>query len=507
MAEFQDYVQLFFVWLVSTILVRAIFTRNQNKGHRPPSPPALPIIGHLHLISKLPYKSFHNLSTRYGPIMQLFLGSVPCIVVSNPEIAKEFLKTHETCFSNRFRSAAVHYLSYGSKGFVFAPYGSYWKFMKKICISELLGGRTLDKLLPLRQQETLRFLRLLQKKGEAGEAVDVGGELLILTNSIISRMTMNQTCSENDNDVEDIRKMVMDAAELAGKFNVSDFVWLCKNFDLQGMKKRLKEIHDRFDTMMERVIEEHERERKKRKEEGEGAEFKDLLEILLEIKEDENTEIVFTGENIKAFILEMFMAGTDTSSITTEWALAELINNPHVMEKARQEIDSVTGKSRLIQESDLINLPYMRAVVKETLRIHPTSPFIVRESSESCNVCGYEIPSKCLLFVNLWSMGRDPNLWKDPLEFRPQRFINEENQFDVRGQNFQLMPFGTGRRVCPGASLALQVVPTTLAAMIQCFEWKVDGTVNMEEKPAMTLPRAYPLICVPVPRFNFFSSV
>ena len=235
--------------------------------------------------------------------MQIFLGSVPCVVASTAEITKEFLKTHEISFSNRFRSAAVHYLSYGSKGFLFAPYGNYWKFIKKLCMSELLGGRTLDQLLPLRQQETLRFLRDLQKKGEAGEAVDVGGELLTLTNSIISRMTMSITCSEDGDDAEDIRKMVTDTAELAGKFNVSDFIWVFKNLDLQRMNKRLKEILDRFDSMMERVIREHEVERKKRKEEGEGAKMRDLLDILLEIHEDKSTVIELTRENIKAFIL------------------------------------------------------------------------------------------------------------------------------------------------------------------------------------------------------------
>ncbi|KAJ1409908.1 Cytochrome P450 [Sesbania bispinosa] len=502
MAEIQHYIKLFFLSLLSTIVVKAILTRKQRKGHHPPSPPSLPIIGHLHLISHLPHQSFHNLSSRYGPIMQIYLGSVPCIVASAPEIAKEFLKTHETFFSNRFISAAVHSLSYGSKGFLFAPYGEKWKLMKKLCMSELLGGRTLDQFLPVRQQETERFLRLLQKKGEAGEAVDVGGELLTLNNSIISRMTMSRTCSENDGDVEDIRKMVEDTAELAGKFNVSDYIWFCKYLDFQGMNKRLKEIMDRFDTMMERVIEEHQVERKK--ERGEGAQTKDLLDILLKIQEQESNDIKLTRENIKAFILDIFMAGTDTSAITTEWALAELINNPHVMEKARQEIDSVIGKSRLIQESDLPNLPYLRAIVKETLRIHPAAPIFFRESSESCNVCGYEIPAKTMLFINLWSMGRDPNLWEDPLVFRPERFMSEENQLDVRGQNFQLLPFGTGRRGCPGVSLALQVVPTNLGAMIQCFEWKVDGTVNMEEKAALTVPRAHPLICVPLPRYNRF---
>jgi cytochrome P450 len=156
---------------------------------------------------------------------------------------------------------------------------------------------------------------------------------------------------------------------------------------------------------------------------------------------------------------DVFLAGTDTSSTTIEWALAELINNPDVMEKATQEIDSVTRKSRLIQEHDLPNLPYLRAILKETLRLHPTVPLVPRESTENCNVCGFEIPAKSLLYVNLWSMARDPKLWKNPNEFKPERFMNEENnKLDVRGQNFQLMPFGTGRRTCPGVSLALQVI-------------------------------------------------
>lgn len=236
--------------------------------------------------------------------MQLFLGSVPCVVVSTPEAAKEFLKTHDTSFSNRFVSAAVHYLSYGSNGFLFAPYGESWKLMKKLCMSELLGGRTLDHFLPLRQQETLRFLKLLRIKGEAGEVVDVGAELLTLTNSIITRMTMGRTCCENDSDVEDIRKMVVDTVELVGRFNVSDCVWFCRYLGLRKMDKRVKEIHDRFDSIMERVISEHEAARKKIMERGESAQNRDLLDILLKIHHgDESTEVKLTRENIKAFIL------------------------------------------------------------------------------------------------------------------------------------------------------------------------------------------------------------
>ncbi|TKY62569.1 3,9-dihydroxypterocarpan 6A-monooxygenase [Spatholobus suberectus] len=516
MADYQGYILLFIAWLVSTIVVRAILSRKQNKTDRPPRPLALPIIGHLHLLAPIPHQALHKLSTRYGPIMHLLLGSVPCVVASTPEAAREFLKTHETRFSNRPQSSAVDYLTYGSQDFSFAPYGPYWKFMKKICMSELLGGHTLSQLLPVRRQETLRFLRLLLQKGKAGEAVDVGGELLTLSNNVVSRMIMSQTCSENDREAEEVRKLVQDTVLLTGKFNVSDFIWFFRNWDLQGFGKRLKEIRDRFDTMMERAIKEHEEERRKREELGSGGEgqIKDLLDILLDIHEDENSDIKLTIENIKAFIFDIFMAGTDSSALTTEWALAELINHPHVMERTRQEIDAVIGNSRVVEESDLVNLSYLQAVVKETLRIHPTGPLIVRESSESCTIWGYEIPAKTQLFVNVWAIGRDPNHWENPLEFRPERFISEEesgkSQLDVRGQHFHLIPFGSGRRGCPGTSLALQVVQTNLAAMIQCFEWKVKGgidTVDMEEKPGITLSRAHPLICVPVPRLNPFPPM
>ncbi|XP_028808718.1 3,9-dihydroxypterocarpan 6A-monooxygenase-like [Neltuma alba] len=515
MASFQAYLQLVLIWAVPIILVRAILTRYQSKARLPPGPPSLPLIGHFHLLPPLPHRALHNLSARYGPIIQLFLGSVPCVVASTPETAREFLKTHESCFSDRIVNAAVHHFSYGSKGFLFAAYGPYWKFVKKLCMSQLLGARTLDILHPVRRDETMKFLGVLLRKGLAAEAIDVGHELMTLANGIISRMIMSRSSSGNDDEAKEIRKLVTDTAELAGKFNLSDFIWLLKNINLQGrLNKRLKETRDRFDALLEEVIKEHEHERRKRKELHEDGQIRDLLDILLDIHEDETSEIKFSMENIKAFVLDLFMAGTDTSALTTEWALAELINHPRVMEKARQEIDSVVGTSRIVEESDMVKLPYLQAIFKETLRIHPTVPLLGRLSSDSCNVCGYEIPAKTLLLVNLWSLGRDPKLWEDPLEFRPERFVGTEasgkGNLDVRGQHFELIPFGSGRRSCPGASLAQQVVKTNLAAMIQCFEWKVNGgngTVDMEEKPSMTLPRAHPLICVPLPRPNLLPSI
>ncbi|KAF7804118.1 3,9-dihydroxypterocarpan 6A-monooxygenase-like [Senna tora] len=468
--QLQSYVQLILISLFFPILIGAILIRSRrSKSDGPPTPPSLPLIGHLHLLSPLPHRSFHNLSSRYGPILKLFLGSLPCVIASTPDAAKHFLKTHESSFSDRFPNAAIHHLSYGSQGFLFRAYGPHWKFMKKLCMTRLL---------------------------EAREVVDNRDNPLTLTNRIISRMIMSRTSSGNDEEAQDIRQLVTDTTEL--------------RFNLRGVDKRVKEIQERFDALIEGVMKGHEEERRKRKEVGEGGQFRDLLYILLDIHEDENSKIKLTKHSIKAFVLDLFMAGTDTSAITTEWALAELINHPHVMEKARQEIESVIGNTRIVEESDIANLPYLQAIVKETLRIHPTAPLVGRLSNENCNVGGYEIPAKTLLFVNLWSIGRDPNYWEDPLEFRPERFMSEEgSRVDLRGQHFELISFGSGRRMCPGASLALLVVQTNLAAMIQCFDWKVNGgnqCVSMEEKPAMTLPRAHPLLCLPLPRLHPFPS-
>ncbi|WOH06506.1 hypothetical protein DCAR_0625934 [Daucus carota subsp. sativus] len=520
MVSFQGFILVFLIWLISTLILRAIF-RSRITSKLPPSPLRLPIIGHLHLLTPIPHQALHKLSIRYGPLIHIFLGSNPCVVASSPEMAKEFLKTHETSWSGRPQTEASNYLTYGSQDFTFAPYGPYWKFMKKVCMSELLGGRTLNLLQPVRHCEVKTLVNALLQKAKTGEVVDVGCELMRLTNNVISRMIMRVRCSEDEDEAVEVKRLIKDVSDALGKFNLSDHIWFCKNLDLQGMKKKLHEIRRRYDIMMERIIEEHRDTRRKKIENGDdGDADKDLLDILLDISEDESLEIRLSMENIKAFILDIFAAGTDTSAITTEWALAELINHPKIMEKAVQEIYSVVGKNRLVKESDIMHLPYLQAIVKETLRLHPTGPLFIREASEDCTIASYRILAKTRLFVNVWALGRDPKYWENALEFKPERFIvsaedreSGKIQLDIRGQHFQLLPFGSGRRGCPGVSLGLLVVQTTLAAMIQCFEWKIGGERNngntildMEESAGLTLTRAHPLVCVPVARLNPFPS-
>ncbi|KAF3442607.1 hypothetical protein FNV43_RR16523 [Rhamnella rubrinervis] len=517
MFDLQYNFVLLLIWLASMIIIRTIFSKTRTKAtHRlPPSPQALPIIGHLHLLCRNPQQALNKLSNRYGPLIYLLFGSQPSVIVSSAEVAKECLKTNENCFLNRPKMTNLDYLTYGSADFTMTPYGPKWKLMKKLCMAELLGGRTMELHLPLRREETKRFLKSMLRKAEKCEKVDVGAELIRLTNNIISMMALKQRCSEDDDEAQEVRKLVKDMCELARGFNISDMIWFCKKLDLQGYGKKLKHARDGYDKMMEKIMKEHEEARKKRKQSGGDDEFvKDFLDILLEIYEDQSSEIRLTRENVKAFIMNMFGAGTDSTAVTIEWALLELINHPNVMAKARREIDSKVGHNRIVEESDTSKLPYLQAIVKETLRLHPTAPMIMRESTEDCTINGYHIPAKTQLFVNVWSIGRDPNHWENPLEFQPERFTGEEgnirksDKLDVKGQNFHYLPFGSGRRSCPGASLAMEVVQTILGGMIQCFEWKVweegvgRAVVNMEEGPGISSPTAPPLVCVPVSRLS-----
>ncbi|KAK9170158.1 hypothetical protein Syun_002298 [Stephania yunnanensis] len=494
---------LLLLLITSIFLLQTLLSRRARRERLPPSPLRLPIIGHLHLLGPILHQTFHKLSTNYGPLIHIYVGSVPCVIASSVDMAKEFLKTHELSFSSRPVSAAVHYLSFGSADFFFASYGPYWKFMKKVSMSQLLGGRTLEQLQHVRREEIHHFLRtLLLKSNDGKDRVNVHAELIRLTNNVITRLTMNRRCSELDNDAEQIRELVEEVVELTGKFNLSDFIWLCKYLDLQGIRKRFEVARAKYDTMIEKIIKEHEEDKKKPMRGREAA--KDVLHNLLDLSGDNDND----NDNDAAAIKDLLIAGTHTSAITVEWALAQLINNGHVLEKAREEIDEIIGKKRIVEESDIPKLPYLQAIVKETLRLHPAGPVVIRESDEDCTVGGYHIPAKTRLFVNVWAIGRDPQHWEKPLEFNPDRFIDDRlSKVDVRGQHFHFLPFGSGRRGCTGTTLALQVVQTTLATLIQCFDFKIMGDdtnakVDMKEGEGVTLPRAHPLNFTPVPRIH-----
>lgn len=204
----------------------------------------------------------------------------------------------------------------------------------------------------------------------------------------------------------------------------------------------------------------------------------------------------------------MFAAGTDTSSSTTEWAIAELIRNPGLMVSIQKELDTVVGANRLVNEMDLAHLPYLEAVVKETFRLHPSTPLsLPRVANESCEIFNYHIPKGATLLVNVWAISRDPKEWSNPLEFKPERFLPGGEKFDVdiKGTDFEVIPFGAGRRICAGMSLGLRMVQLLTATLVHAFDWELENgllpeKLNMDEAYGLTLQREKPLLVHPRPR-------
>ncbi|KAL5714007.1 unspecific monooxygenase [Ranunculus cassubicifolius] len=493
------------IFLLGAFLSRWIFS---SKTKLPPSPTKLPIIGHLHLLNNTPHQSFHKLCTRFGPLIHLRLGSVLCVVASTPELVKEFLITNGLTFASRPNLIALRLITYNGVGFGFAPYGPYWKFMKKVVTMELVNERNLAQMQYIRVDEISQLMDLLLNKASRGEEVNLSEEVSKLANNIISRMMLGIKFSGEDEQSSEIRKLARDVTAVIAQFNLADFIGFLRNIDLQGIQKKAKSIHVRYDSLLEKIMKERVHKR--------INDNKDFLDMLLDISEDTNAKIRLTRENIKAFMIDFLTAGTDTSGITVEWAMSELINHPTILEKAKEEIASVIGKKRLVTESDIQSLPYLQAIFKETLRLHPPIPIYERESTQDCKIGGYDIPANTILFVNNWAISRDPMYWENPLEFEPKRFMSEDgSQIDFRGQHFNLLPFGTGRRGCPGISLASQVVPTVLALLIQCFDWKIPSNdadvsppnlVDMTELPGLTVPRAQPLVLIPSTRLIPFPT-
>lgn len=196
------------------------------------------------------------------------------------------------------------------------------------------------------------------------------------------------------------------------------------------------------------------------------------------------------------------MAGTDTVTSTVEWAMAELLRNPNVMSKAKSELNQLIGKGNLVEESDIAKLPYLQAIVKETFRLHPAVPLLLPRKAEiELEINGYKVPKGAQVLVNVWAIGRDPNLWDNPNEFLPERFLGSD--IDFKGRNFELTPFGSGRRICPGLPLAIRVLFLMLGLFINCFDWKLEGGIkpedmNMDDKFGLTLEKAQPLLAIPI---------
>ncbi|CAN1133602.1 Cytochrome P450 93A2 [Linum perenne] len=358
---------------------------------------------------------------------------------------------------------------------------------------------------PTSVEATLSFTNLMWP----GSGNDSFWAFTKLTNNTICRMAMSTRCSGIDKDAEEIAGLVKTCLQLAGRLSVGDILGPFHFLDyFSGTGKKLIEALTKYDRIVSRVIKEHEEKALTFEGDLKNGEVwrKDILDILLETCNDPTAEIKLSQNDIKSFLLDIFFAGTDTSSAAMQWAMGELINHPKSFSKLRAEINSVVGPTRLVNDSDVPNLPYLRAVIRETLRLHPSAPLIIRECAEDCMVNGFSIKSRTRVLVNVYAIMRDPDSWVNPNEFDPERFMGDseerigEHQMEYKGQNFRFLPYGSGRRGCPGASLAMMMMHAAIGSLVQCFDWKVkDGVrVDLSPGPGFAAELGQTLECYPI---------
>ncbi|KAK6150743.1 hypothetical protein DH2020_015675 [Rehmannia glutinosa] len=485
-------------------------------GAPPEASGARPFTGHLHLMpggssAELPHINLASLADKHGPIFTIRLGVRRALVVSSWELAKELFTTCDVAVSSRPRLRAAKHLSHEFAMFGFAPYGAYWRGLRKPIAVELLSNRRIELQRNVRVSETEQSTGELyklwkEKKDESGRVlVDMKkwfGDLnLNVVLRVVAGKRFNYGGGGDAEETKRCREVFRDFFHFAGMFVAADampyLVWL----DLGGHEKKMKENAKEMDEIVGGWLAEH-------RNKGYSDEDKpqDFMDVMLSVVQGADLHDRYDADTIiKATCETLISGGTDTTTVMLVWALSLLLNNRHVLKEAQEELDKHIGRERRVKESDISNLVYLQAITKETLRLYPAGPFATREFTENCHVGGYHVQKGTWLIVNLWKLHRDPHVWGDDLlEFKPERFLSTHKNVDVRGQNFELIPFGTGRRSCPGTNFGLQMLHLVLANLLHAFEVSTvsDDVVDMTESAGLTNIKATQLDVLVAPRLS-----
>ncbi|CAA0818091.1 Cytochrome P450 71A25 [Striga hermonthica] len=471
-----------------------------RKINRPPSPRGLPVIGNLHQLGgKSPHRSLQSLSRRYGhELMLLHLGRVPVLLVSSAKGAREIMKNQDLIFSNRPKLSIPRRLLYGSKDVAFAPYGEYWRQVRSICVLQLLSNNRVQSFRRVREQETSFMVEKIQRLGSSLSAVNVSDILVTLTNDVFCRVALGRTYNKREDNK--FQKFLKEFVHLLGTTSLGDYIpWLGWVNRVNGLDTKVERVAKLIDDFFENVIQEHRDQG--RKHDYEDGEL-DFVDILLEFQRQNIESSSPVGDDtIKAIIMDMFAAGTDTTVSSMEWAIAELIKNPRTMKTLQNEVKQVVKGKKEINEDDLEKMTYLKAVIKESLRLHLPVPLLIpRESTHDTKVMGYDISAGTQVVVNAWAIARDPAYWEDPEEFRPERFLNSE--VDFKGQHFEFIPFSAGRRGCPGTAFAVAVNELGLAKLVHHFTFALpngekEENLDMSEGTGITIHKRLPLLLIP----------
>ncbi|CAO2142790.1 unnamed protein product [Urochloa humidicola] len=488
------------------LLIVRLASVKKCKQQLPPSPPAkLPIIGHVHLIGPQTHISIRDLDAKYGHngLMLLRIGATPTLFVSSPSAAEAVLRTHDHIFASRPPSMATEIIRYGPTDIAFAPYGEYWRQARKLLTTHMLSAKKVQTFSNGRLEEVRLVMGKIREAANAvpRKAVDLSDLLSGYTNDVVCRAVLGPSHRK-----EGRNRLFSELTEinvaLLGGFNFEDYFprMVMADVLLRLVSVKAKRLNKRWNDLFDEIINEHIQSGEK---DDNSADFIDLL---LTRKQ----EYGLTTDNVKAILVDMFEAGIETSYLTLEYGMAELMNNRHVLKKLQNEVRMcIAGGKKLdmIREEDLSSMPYLKATIKETLRLHPPAPFLLPQFSMAvCKIDGYTIHSETRVLVNAWALGRDPSFWESPDDFFLERFLREAGAMDtqMKGKDLRFLPFGFGRRICAGMNFGFATMEVMLANLMYHFDWDVpnmtEGTstrVDMAESFGLTLRRKQKLLLVP----------
>ncbi|CAN6448232.1 unnamed protein product [Victoria cruziana] len=473
--------------------------KHESSARRiPPGPPGLPMIGNLHQLGAVPHRSFHLLSQKHGPLMLLKLGQRFTCVVSSAELAREVMKTQDAIFASRAELAVADVLCYGPLDVGFQAYTETWRHMRKIFVGHFTGAKRARSFESVREEEVGLLVAAISRSPRI--PVNLSHSVHTLLNNIVCRMGLGKKFNEGYGSQKKGRMhdTLETTRDLIGGFSMGDYFPSIKWVNwLTGLEFRLRRTFHELDHILEEAI-------RDRADPTKRSEYEDsFVDSLLEIQKDGSQEIPLTTNHMKALLLDLILGGTDTSTSAIIWAMTELMRNPPVMKRVQDELRlKLKGKEK-VEEGDLDQLEYLKLVVKETFRTHPPAPLLIpRVSSRECIVGGYVIPAGTNTIINAFTMGRDPKSWENPEEFLPERFIN--NPVDYKGQDFEYLPFGAGRRICPGIHLGVIAVELVLANLLFLFNWNLPSgmtpaDVDMREFAGLTVHRKTELVLIANP--------
>ncbi|KAL4583464.1 hypothetical protein LXL04_008037 [Taraxacum kok-saghyz] len=476
--------------LVAAFLLASYFRRKSS--NLPPTLfPSLPVIGHLHLLKKPLYRTFAKISAKHGPILLIRFGSRRVLLISSPSAAEECLTKNDVIFANRPRMLAGKIFGSNYTSLGWSSYGDHWRNLRRISTIEIFSSHRLNDFSDIRADEgTLMIRKLISDSSSPVNFTSVFHELKL---NLIMRMISGKRYFGGDMEEEGKRfhEIIKETTLLEDTSFIGDHLPIMKWFGMNGLENKMIKLQKKRDVFFQTLIDQL---RKENRIEPENKKKNTMIGVLLQLQITDPE--YYTDELIRSFCMNLLTAGTDTSASTMTWALSLLLNHPHVLKKAQNQIGSHVGNNRLVNESDMNSLPYIRCIVYETLRMYPVVPLLVpHESSDDCKVGGYHVPSGTMLLINQWAMHHDPEIWTDPEKFQPERFESKKD-------GFSFMPFGSGRRSCPGEGLAMRMVGLTLGLLLQCFDWERIGEemVDMSEGSGLTMPKAKPLVAKCTPR-------